>query len=74
VDPKVLFPEGSVEGRALPAIWENFDDFNAKHEALVAAATTMTEEAGKGLDQLKAAIGPIGAACGACHELYRKPE
>jgi cytochrome c556 len=73
-DPKVLFPEGSVEGRALPAIWENFDDFNAKHEALVAAATTMTEEAGKGLDQLKAAIGPIGAACGACHERYRKPE
>lgn len=73
-DPEVLFPDGNVDGRALPAIWENFDDFKAKHTDLVTAAATMNEEAGKGLDALKAAMGPIGAACGACHTAYRAPQ
>jgi cytochrome c556 len=69
-----LFPEGDTEGRALPIIWEQWDDFNAKHDALIAATETLAAEAGNGLDALKAAIGPVGAACGACHEVYRKPE
>jgi cytochrome c556 len=76
-DPVALFPEGDVEGegnRALPAIWENFDDFTAEHDALVAAAETLAVEAGKGLDQLKAALGPVGESCNSCHETYRKPE
>lgn len=73
-DAEELFPQGDATGRALPAIWENWDDFQAKHEALVTASATMATEAGKGLDALKAAIGPIGAACGGCHQAYRKAE
>lgn len=73
-DPMELFPEGDTEGRVTPAIHENWEDFVAKHDALVAAAATMQTEAGKGLDAVKAAIGPIGAACGACHQAYRAPE
>lgn len=74
-----LWPEGSavgeVEGsRALPAIWENPEDFDAKQAALVEGATAMQAAAGTDLAALQAAMGGVGAACGACHELYRAPE
>jgi len=62
----------SVDGsRALPALWENIPDAIAKGEALNAAAVTLAGAAGDGLDALKAGIGPVGKACGACHEDYQ---
>lgn len=72
-----LFPEGSAEGdgnRALPAIWNNMDDFLAKHTVLTKAAADLAPVAGNGLDALKAGFGPVGGACAACHKEYRAPE
>jgi cytochrome c556 len=78
-DLAVYFPEGSdsvsVEGsRALPIIWENAEDFKAKEEALTTATAALVLVAGTDLDSLKAGFGPVGAACGACHETYRAPK
>jgi cytochrome c556 len=65
-----MWPQGSDsdahEGtRALAAIWQNFPDVGAKAADLRAAADALAEAAGTGLDGLRAAIGPVGAACGA---------
>jgi cytochrome c556 len=73
---KSLYPEDSGgmpgETRAKYAIWENKDDFNAKHDDAVRAAMAMaevTEEA-----EMGAALGNLGGACKACHEKYRRPK
>ncbi|MGB5560027.1 MAG: cytochrome c [Paracoccaceae bacterium] len=57
---------------ALPAAWQNMADVGAKAEALTQAAMGMEAAAGTDLDTLKAAMGPLGAACGACHKEYRQ--
>jgi cytochrome c556 len=72
------WPEGSdnmaVDGtRALPAIWDNLDDFAAKWAALGTAAEGLVAVAGNGQEGLGAALGPVGGACQACHEAYRAP-
>ncbi len=76
-DQSAFWPQGSdtsVEGsKALPAIWVNIDDVIAKAGALQAATATLATAAGTDLDSLKAAFGPVGAACGACHQTYRQP-
>ncbi|SDW97775.1 c-type cytochrome [Roseicitreum antarcticum] len=76
-DQSRLWPEGtdtmSVEGtRALPAIWEDFDDFAAKFTSFQEAAVATQAVAGDGLDAMRGALGPLGAACGACHDTYRE--
>lgn len=63
--------ETDPNSEALPVIWDRFDDFTEKSLALEAAADALaasieTEE------QLRAGLGRIGAACKACHEVYRK--
>lgn len=64
----------SLEGsRSLPAIWEEGSDVGAKAGAYVEAVMALQAVAGTGLEPLQAAIGPVGAACGACHESYRVP-
>ena len=78
-DWAIMWPEGSATGevpdsRALPAIWENPEDFTAKHQALIEAATAMQAAAGTDLASLQAAMGGVGASCGGCHEDYRAPE
>jgi cytochrome c556 len=79
LDQSAYWVEGSAQGevegsRALPAIWadgaavmEKVGAFNSAVQGLAAAA---------GTDQaaLQAAIGPVGAACGACHESFRATE
>ena len=79
VDQSTWWPVGSdsdsVPGsRVLPIAWENMDDMVVKATALGAAATAMQGAAGVDLASLQAAMGPLGGACGSCHELYRKPE
>lgn len=74
-----MWPQGSDsdahEGtRALAAIWANFPDVGAKAADLRAAADTLAAQAGLDLDSLRAAVGPVGAACSACHKSYRKPD
>jgi cytochrome c556 len=61
------------ETRAKPNVWTDTDKFKA-------AAATMQEEMAKlnaaaktgNLDQIKAAFGPVGKACKACHDDFRK--
>ncbi|HKA78855.1 MAG TPA: cytochrome c [Xanthobacteraceae bacterium] len=71
---KPLFPDNSKTGgdtAALPAIWENKADFEAKlaklaTEAKAAGAATTN------LDTFKAQITEVRKNCGGCHQTYRK--
>lgn len=70
------WPEGTsteeVEAsRALPAIWENKDDFLSGFDDLHQAATSMAEVAGDGQQALGQQMQALGQACGSCHEEYR---
>ncbi len=70
------FPEGSLvpESRALPAIWENRDDFMDKVTDLQTASARLVTAAGSGdPDQIGSAMEGIRATCGGCHRLYRGP-
>ena len=58
---------------ALPAIWQPGSDVGAKGKALAEAALAMQAAAGS-LDGIRASIGAVGGACGACHKAYRKPK
>lgn len=60
--------------RALPAIWEDFEDVQAKMAGLAEATAALVPVAGDGLEALQAAMGPVGQACGACHRTYRAEE
>ena len=70
---KALWPESSKTGdtAALPAIWENKPDFEAKMAKFVAdakAAGAATTNA----DTFKAQITEVRKNCGGCHQPYRK--
>jgi cytochrome c556 len=66
---------GAVEGsRAKAEIWANIEDMMAKGAALDTAAAAMQAAAGVDLAALQAAMGPLGGACGACHQSYRVSE
>ncbi len=78
VDGRPYWAPGSdsaaVEGtRALPAIWENPAEFGADWGAYAQAVTAVQAAAGTGLDDLRVALGPLGSACGACHDDFRQP-
>jgi cytochrome c556 len=70
-----LFPEPPNPGedtRALPKIWENKSDFEAKIAAFSKVISDNKDKV-KTVDELKVAVPLIGKACGNCHEPYRKP-
>ena len=70
------FPEGSAgEGsRALPAIWTNTADFQARIQAIQAAADGLVNAArGGNADQVQAAVMTLQQGCGACHMAFRGP-
>jgi cytochrome c556 len=62
------------DSRALPAIWEQPEEFAAEIVAFQEAAANLEATAGTDLASLQAAIGPVGEACGSCHENYREPQ
>ena len=66
--------EEHEDSAALPAIWENPDDFQAKNVALQEAVTNLQSTAGTDLAGLQGAMQGVGQACGGCHELYRVKE
>jgi cytochrome c556 len=73
---RFYWPEGtdnaSIEGtRALPAIWEEGSRVGEYAGQLNTAAQGLAAAAGGGLDAMRAALGPVGNACGACHDDYR---
>lgn len=78
LNQSTFWPQGTDSGamsgtRALPALWENFPDVMAKGQALGEAALAMQAAAGTDLEALRAAMGPLGGACGGCHKAYRAP-
>ena len=73
LDETTYWPEGTAEGtKALPAIWENMDDFLVKQEGLVTASAAMATVAGTDLASLQGAMRDLGGACSACHREYRQ--
>lgn len=75
-DHSLLWPAGTANGEiddsdAKPEIWANLADFTAKQTALHEAAVALQGAASGGQEGLGAALGGVGQACGACHELYR---
>jgi cytochrome c556 len=70
-----LYPDDSKMGRtaALPAIWENKADFNARFEKL-ASDSKAAIAATKDLDTFKAQFTEVTKSCGGCHQTYRKKE
>jgi len=69
-----LFREGSGtdKSKALPAVWQNWDDFKGRfdHDAEVAARMLAAAQSGDTAGYT-AAIQEIGDSCGACHMTYR---
>ncbi len=79
VDTSRMWAEGtdnfSMDGNAaLPAIWENPDDFAARFTSLQTATETMAAVAGTDLASLQGALGALGGSCGGCHRAYRQPD
>lgn len=69
-----LFKEGSVtdKSKALPAVWENWDDFKGRFDADAATAQLMLAAAMAGdTAGYVAAVDEIGKSCGGCHMTYR---
>ena len=70
-----LFPDDSKTGKtaALPAVWENKADFDAKF-AKLASDSKAAIDATKDLDTFKAQFSVVSKNCGGCHQTYRKKE
>jgi cytochrome c556 len=71
-----VFPQGSAgEGsRALPAIWEDRDDFMNKVTAIqTASARLVTASRSGDADQIGAAVQAVQQTCRGCHSTYRGP-
>jgi cytochrome c556 len=68
-----LFPDNSKTGdtAALPPVWENKADFNARLAKLASQAKAAAD-ATKDLDSFKAQITEVRKNCGGCHQTYRK--
>lgn len=58
------------KSEALPAIWDNWEDFKAKADDGVSAADLVSQAASP--DDLKAAVARLGQTCKACHADYRE--
>ncbi|MES9992544.1 MAG: cytochrome c [Candidatus Thiodiazotropha sp.] len=68
------FPEDSEseESDALPEIWMEFDDFEAKYKAMGEAASNLSSTAAKGdKGAIGEALSKAGKACKACHKKYK---
>ena len=68
-----LFPENSKTGgdtAALPAIWTNKADFDARFKKFGDDAKA-AQGSVKDLDSFKGAFGGLTKNCGGCHETYR---
>jgi cytochrome c556 len=69
-----LFPDNSKTGgdtAALPPIWENKADFNARL-AKLSSDSKAAMDATKDFDSFKIQITEVRKNCGGCHQTYRK--
>jgi len=60
--------EMDPKSTALPAIWENWADFEEKAKALGAAAEELDTSA---VEWVQAGMGDLGGTCAGCHKVYR---
>ncbi len=67
-------PNPTPEGRALPSIWENKADFDARLTKLASDADAGAAAAPKGEAEFKTAFATLGANCSGCHDKYRGKE
>lgn len=66
-------PKGN--GDALPVIWEKPTEFKAEQDKFLAAVDKLNAAAQTGkLDDIKVAVGEVGASCKACHDTFRRPK
>lgn len=63
-------PEGDPKSEALPAIWENWADFEAKSQALGSAANGSVADP----DALRQTLSALAGTCKACHRDYRQKQ
>jgi cytochrome c556 len=56
------------KSEALPAIWENWDDFMSKAAAMEAAVGSVDVST---LESVQGGMRTIGGSCGGCHKVYR---
>jgi len=63
-----MAPEMDPKSTALPAIWEDWADFEAKAAAMGAAADALDTS---DLAWLQTGMGALGGTCAACHKAYR---
>ena len=72
--PFVAFVDGSDKGntKAKPEIWKERAKFDAAAQKMQDEVAKLNAAAKTGsLDAIKATVGPVGAACKACHDAYR---
>lgn len=73
---KYLFPEEPIaeKSRALPAIWERWDEFAAiSDEFTTKSYAVVTAVSGGKAADVGAALGEVGKTCGGCHKPFRGP-
>lgn len=75
-DAPKLFIEGTSsddveESDALPAIWEDKEDFNAKFAALSDATAGIDQAVMGGQENVGPVLQKLGSACSECHKPYR---
>ncbi|PZX19940.1 cytochrome c556 [Palleronia aestuarii] len=79
LDQTGYWPEGTSseeidDSRALPALFENMDDYMNLTEELASAAMEMQNVAGDGAEAIGGQMRALGGSCGSCHEKYRQSD
>jgi len=72
-----LFPKGSTDpnSRALPVIWDKWDDFVQHAKDLEHDAQSLSNAAGQGLaEEIQGKVKKMMGACKSCHDQFRKPK
>jgi cytochrome c556 len=69
-----FIPNSAVEGSAaLPEVWTNTSDFQAKAADLQNAAQSLATAASQnGFESAKGMVQAVGQTCGGCHRPYRR--
>jgi cytochrome c556 len=71
--PEGFIPNSAVEGSAaLPEVWTNMPDFNAKAMELATAAQGLATAAQQNFEGAKGMVQSVGGTCGNCHRPYRR--
>ncbi|MCC8935893.1 cytochrome c [Bradyrhizobium sp. Arg68] len=73
--PRGSGPESGIKTYALPAIWQNNNDFETLGKLAQVEAAKLNQVAlSKEVNALKAQVEAMGKACKACHDSYRSPD